>query len=238
MAFPRKKGLIMETPSGLSFLVHVSINSFFYLKRKIFGRSRPDKAKGPASLSRLPFFFSAIIVLIVLFFGIFSTGFLVFKGLTSHSDLSLVDQFQHLPSPFGETRTYAAGNGQAAEISQPAFMPVDIPANSEEIVNAGEEIRDAVYRQLEVQVSTDPAKWGLAESDIGNKEKFNNFLGKKVSEILAKNGIVKKGSLQTLTVNPGTKVVLDQEGGVKIFGDSYFKKMDNASAGDLQALRI
>ena len=230
----------MKTPSGLSFIARASTIFFYYARKKIFGKPMPVEAKRSAFWDRLAGFFSAAIVFSVLAFGVFGTGYLIFKSLASHSEFSLIEQVSRF---FEKKQINTAENSQIAETLPDPSAAVDIPVNiveeinPDEIVNIGEEIRDAIYSQLRSQVLADPAKWKLAESYVRDEEKLKSFLDKKTSEIMADNGIIKKDG-QILTVNPGTRVVLDLEGIIKIFGDSYFQNENNTSAEGLQPLQI
>ncbi len=88
-------------------------------------------------------------------------------------------------------------------------------------IKKGEGVWHAVYRQLEDQVHRNPLKFGLKPEDLENAAKVKQVLNKETMNLLIKNHYIdpEKG-VELRIVNPGTKVILEDDNGIKIFNEN------------------
>jgi len=96
-------------------------------------------------------------------------------------------------------------------------------------VKKGEGVWHAVYRQLKAQFENDQNKfmekygknYGLKPEDLNNHSKIRSVLIKETNDILVKNKIIKPDGTEIRISEPGTKVILEPEGKIKIIGKTY-----------------
>ncbi|KKQ23023.1 MAG: hypothetical protein US36_C0006G0023 [Candidatus Wolfebacteria bacterium GW2011_GWC1_37_10] len=86
-------------------------------------------------------------------------------------------------------------------------------------IGQGEGIWHAVYRQLE----SNPSKFGVKinPEDLNNPVKLKEILNQKTGQLLAEQGYIKSGGVETRISEAGTKVLLNESGKIKIEGPTY-----------------
>lgn len=83
-------------------------------------------------------------------------------------------------------------------------------------IQKGEGVWHAVYRQLQEQLKTNPAKFNLKPEDLDNPAKVKAVLNKETMRILLENKIIKPDGTEIRIRDVGTKVILRPDNKIEI----------------------